>query len=127
MVGVTQQGNAVGAGHACTCPLHYLLHDPAAQALAIFGLGRGIGFGHQDVAVGQQVKPARVVQSASERFHLSAWCCLGLVVLWPAHCRGDIHGGEGSLDWIGQLGGWATAVEYIQQGGFAAGSQAGGQ
>ncbi|MCY1445413.1 hypothetical protein D9M71_619250 [compost metagenome] len=55
MVGITQQGDAVGAGRAGSCALHHFLHGPAAQALAVVGLGWCAGFGHQDVAVGQQV------------------------------------------------------------------------
>ncbi len=86
-MGVAQQGDAVGAGHSGASTPHEQAHEPAFDALAITGLGRRIGFGHQHVAVGQHVEPTRMVQIACERVHLSTLCRLRLRTRGPAHGR----------------------------------------
>jgi hypothetical protein len=43
--------------------LHHQPHDPALDALAVVGLRRGVGLGHQHVAVGQHIEPARMVEA----------------------------------------------------------------
>ena len=65
-IAVAQQGDAVGAWHAGAGLLHRGLLHPGLDALAARGPGRCVGLGHQHVAIGQHVQPARVVQAARE-------------------------------------------------------------
>ena len=53
-----QQGDTVGAGTTGSRAAHHQAHDPALDAFAVVGLGRGIGFSHQHIAIGQHVQPA---------------------------------------------------------------------
>ncbi|MNP10537.1 hypothetical protein D3C76_1026930 [compost metagenome] len=114
MVAVAQQADAVGAGHAGAGAVHDLAHHPAANALAVIGLGRGIGFGHQDIAIGQGVEPARVVQAFGKGRHLSAGRGLGRHTPGPADGRGDVDGGNQGLVGFGQLRRRADPVADLQ-------------
>ena len=51
-IGIAQQGDAVGAGHAGTGALHHLLHHHALQAVIPALVGGRVALGHQHVAVG---------------------------------------------------------------------------
>jgi hypothetical protein len=66
VVGVAQQGDAVGTGHGRAGALHHRFHhralDPADPALA----RRSVAFRDQHVAVGQDQQPARMLESAGE-------------------------------------------------------------
>ncbi|MNY25631.1 hypothetical protein D3C86_1594270 [compost metagenome] len=97
MVAVAQQGDAVRAGHAGTGAFHGFFHHPAVNTLAVVGFGRGIGLGHQHVAVGQHVQPARVVEPFGESSHLRALGGDWLGALGPAGGRGDVHRGYQGL------------------------------
>jgi hypothetical protein len=66
VVGVAHQGDAVGRGHGGAGPAHDDLLEPALDALAVLGLGRGVGLGDQHVAVGQHVEPAGMIQAADQ-------------------------------------------------------------
>ncbi|MNE40528.1 hypothetical protein D3C80_1345560 [compost metagenome] len=125
MVGIAQQGDAVGAGHGRAGAFHRLAHGPAADALAIFGLGWRVGLGHQHIAVGQQVEPAWVVEAAGEGFDLRPWRSGRLAAFWPADGGGDVYGGDQCFDRSGEARGWPAALVYAQQGCFAAACQAG--
>jgi len=63
-VAVTQQRDAVGARYAGAGLRHHQFHHPALDALAFFGPRRRIGLGHQHIAVGQHLQPARVIEPA---------------------------------------------------------------
>ena len=92
-VGVAQQGNAVGAGHAGAGARHHLVHDPHAQAVAVGPAGR-VGFGHEHVAVGQHVQPARVIELVGECHHLRARRGHRRCAAAPAAGRGDLDCGQ---------------------------------
>jgi len=91
-VGVAQQCDAVRAGYAGTRALHDQAHHPADDSLAVFGLGRSVGLGHQHVAVGQRIKPARVVEAGREGGHAQAGGGLRCGAGGPALRRCDVDG-----------------------------------
>ncbi len=93
-VGVAQQGDAVGARHAGAGARHHLLHDPALDALAVLGLGRGVGLGDEHVAVGQHEQPARMVEAGGERLHREAGGGRGPRAGGPADGGRDVDGGD---------------------------------
>ena len=96
-VGVAQQHDAVGRGHAGAGALHHLAHHPAFDALVV--LGRLVAFGHQHVAVGQHVHPARVVQPAGKGHHVQPGHGNGLGAFRPADGRGNVDGGNQVFFW----------------------------
>ncbi|MNP16441.1 hypothetical protein D3C76_1088330 [compost metagenome] len=120
MVTVAQQADAVGAGHAGTGATHHLAHHPATNALAVLGLGRGVGFRDQHIAIGQDIQPARVIQALGEGGHLGARCSHRLGAWWPANGRGDVDGGDQGLVRLGQLRRWPESVTDLQPGSLAA-------
>ena len=126
LVGIAQQGDAVGARYASAGLGHDLLHHPATDALAVVGFLRCVGFRDQYVAIGQHIEPARVIQATGEGDHLGALGRLGLAAIGPADGRGDVHRGDQGLVRFRQLRRRAAAVGDLEPGGFAAGSQAGG-
>ncbi|KAI3483878.1 hypothetical protein L1887_53113 [Cichorium endivia] len=91
--------------------------------LASSGLGRRIGFGHQHIAIGQHIQPARVIQAFGERCHLGARGGGWLHAIRPANGWGDIHGGDQGLVGLWQLGRRAGAIRYLQGRAFSAGSE----
>jgi hypothetical protein len=101
---VAQQRDPVGAGHACARPTHDFFHDETTDALAVLRFGRRVGFGHQHIAVGEHVQPARMVKAFGERCHLSARGCLWPAALGPTHCGGDVDSRDQGLIGLGQLG-----------------------
>ncbi|MNN18794.1 hypothetical protein D3C81_1320130 [compost metagenome] len=125
MVGIAQQGDAVGAGHASAGAFHRLAHHPATDAFAIFRLGWCIGLGHQNVAVGQYIEPARVVELVGEGPDLCACCCLGFAAVRPADGGCDVDGRDQRLVGRGQLRRGATAIHHVKVGGVATARQAG--
>ncbi|CAI8916084.1 hypothetical protein EMIT0P294_30184 [Pseudomonas sp. IT-P294] len=127
MVLVSQQGDAIGAGDASTGTAHDFLHHPASNAFAVIGFGWRVGFSHQHVAVGQHIKPARVIESFGERGHLSAWRGSGFCTGRPADCRGDIHRRNQGFVRFGQLGGRAGAVGDLQAGSFTTSGEPSGE
>ena len=127
MVGIAQQGNAVRARHAGASAVHDFFHHPAAHAFGIVRLGRCIGLGHQHVAVGQHVEPARMIQAFGERGHLGTGGGDGLGAFGPADGRGDIDGGDQRLVRLRQPGRGPGAVGDLQGRAFAARSEATGE
>ena len=97
VVGVTQQRDAVRTRHAGTGPAHDLLHDPAANAPGVIGLGWRVGFRDQHIAVGQHIQPAGMVQALGERRHLGTGGGRWLHAVRPADGGGDVHGGDQRL------------------------------
>jgi len=93
-IGIAQQGDAVGRWHTGTGALHHQLHDPAFDALGVLGLGRRVALGHQHVAVGQHLQPARVVKPGGQRGHAQAVHWRGAGVSGPALRRRNVHGGQ---------------------------------
>ena len=91
-IGIPQQRDAVGAGRAGPGPLHHQAGQPALDAAGTIGLGRRVGLGHQDIAVGQDMKPARVVQVARERGHGHAGRRLRHDAAGPALGRSNVNG-----------------------------------
>ncbi|MNU93079.1 hypothetical protein D3C71_830110 [compost metagenome] len=125
-VGVAQQGDAVGAGHAGARAAHDLAHDPVAHrgdraaGAAAFGFGRLVALGHQHVAVGQGVDPARVVQPARQRRHAQAFGGGGRGGVGPADGGRHVDGGDQRLVRIGQLRPGAGRELGRELGGLAA-------
>ena len=80
VVGVAQQRNAVGARGTGAGALHDHAHhfvpdlceQPVAAILGFLRLGRRIALGHEHVAVGQHIDPARMVEPARQRCHREA-------------------------------------------------------
>ncbi|MNH27388.1 hypothetical protein D3C79_874950 [compost metagenome] len=114
MVAVAQQADTVGTGDAGARPVHDLAHHPATNAHAVIGLGWGIGFGNQDIAIGQGIEPARVVQAFGEGHYLGAGGGLGRHARGPAYGRGDVDGGDQGLVGFRQLRRRANPVADIQ-------------
>ncbi|MNV66157.1 hypothetical protein D3C71_1588970 [compost metagenome] len=56
-----------------------------------FGL---VAFGHQHIAIGQHIHPARMVQARGQRRDLEAFGRLRHLPLGPAQCGRDIHRGQ---------------------------------
>ncbi|SOZ09699.1 protein of unknown function (plasmid) [Cupriavidus taiwanensis] len=124
-VAVAQQRDAVGAGRAGAGALHHHLHDPALDALAVVGLGRRIALGHQHVAVGQHIDPARMVQLVGKRRHRHAFRRHRALARGPADGRRDLDGGNRGLVGGRQLWGGPETSFGRQLGGFAAGDERG--
>ncbi len=105
-IGIAQQGDAIGARHRRAGLFHHralhLLAQPAA-GFGIFGLGRLGRFGHQHIAVGQHVDPARVIQIARKRCNLQIVGRDGLGIGCPAFDRRHLDGGNQTLHRLGQL------------------------
>ena len=132
-VGVAQQTDAVGTGHAATGLLHHRAHDlaldPAGAALA----RRCVGLGHQHVAIGQHVQPAWMVQAAGEGVDREACGRGGFLALLPADRRGDVHGRQRDALRLGQgrigagvfAGGQARALTATTAAGHAGQQQRG--
>ncbi|MCY1448980.1 hypothetical protein D9M71_656950 [compost metagenome] len=116
---VAQQSDAVGAGHPGSGTPHEFLHDPAANAFAVFGFGGCIGFRDQHIAIGQYIKPARVIQVFGKSGHLGAIGGDGLRTLRPADGRGDVHGRDQGFVGFWQLRRRTGAVGDLQAGGPA--------
>ncbi len=64
---IAQQRDAIGRRHAATGPAHDFFHHPRPDALALFSLGWCIALGHQHVAVGQHINPARMIEPGGQR------------------------------------------------------------
>ena len=78
-------------GAPSTGPCHHQPHQPALDALGIIRLGRGIGFGHQNITIRKHIKPARVLQAAGKGGHAGSWGSLWLGAGWPASGWRNIH------------------------------------
>ena len=98
-VGVAQQDQPVGAGGDRAGLLHDQRLEEALDALILLGrFGRGVGLGHQDVAIGQAIEPSWVVEARGEGLNPQALGRDRGCARRPAHGRGDLHGREqGSL------------------------------
>jgi hypothetical protein len=101
-VGITQQGDAIGRRHYRARLLHVLLHEGAADSLAVLGSFGCGGFGDQHVAVRQRVHPARVLQAAGKRVDLYARGCGGFHAGRPPPGLGDLHHRNGFLFFRGR-------------------------
>ena len=110
-VGVTEERDAVGAGHARAGLLHEQPHEEALDALAVVGLGRRVGLGDEHVAVGQHGQPAGVVQAGREGRHGHAG-------------RGRRHRAGGPPDGVGDVDG--RDERAVRSGQLGAGPGAGG-
>uniref|UniRef100_A0A0N4ZJL1 LEPR-XLL domain-containing protein n=1 Tax=Parastrongyloides trichosuri TaxID=131310 RepID=A0A0N4ZJL1_PARTI len=121
LVAVTQQGDAVGAGHSGAGLAHDAALEPAADAAAVAGLrlGRRVGLGHQHVAVGQHVQPARVVQPDREGVDRQTLRRDRGAAFGPAHGGGDLDRGDLLRPGLGQLRIGAEA-DAFGQGAFGA-------
>ncbi|MNF94160.1 hypothetical protein D3C84_768600 [compost metagenome] len=91
VIAVAQQRDAVRARYACSGAAHDFLGDPALDAFGVIGLGRGVGFGDQDVAIGQHVQPAWVIEIIGKCADLSAAGRHGFCTVRPADGRGYVH------------------------------------
>ncbi|MNE39443.1 hypothetical protein D3C80_1333990 [compost metagenome] len=91
-VGVAQQGDAVRAGRARARLAHDAALEPAAYAApaAGFRFGRGVGLGDQNIAIGQFIEPARVVQTAGEGVDRQTLCSDGRDACGPADGGSDL-------------------------------------
>ncbi len=96
-IGVAQQGDAVGAGHAGTGTPHHQLRDPALDARGVFGPGRRVGLGYQHVAIGQHEEPARMVECVGKGGDAQARRSGRGGAGGPALGRRDVDGGEQRL------------------------------
>jgi hypothetical protein len=66
--------------------------DPAFDAAGIVGLWRGVGLGHQYVAIGQDIKRARMVEPSGEGVHGHSIGGDRLAAGWPAAGGGNVDG-----------------------------------
>jgi hypothetical protein len=98
-INVAEQGDAVGAGHGRPRPFHDQLHNPASEAFAILGPGRGIGLGDEDVAIGEDIEPAGVIKAGRISAHRQARCHHRSRTAKPALGRGDVDGGKQGGIW----------------------------
>ncbi|MCY1296968.1 hypothetical protein D9M70_463860 [compost metagenome] len=118
-IDVPQQGDTVGAGYLGA----RLLHEPARHlgldARRFVGTRRR-AFGHQHIAIGQHVEPARMLQTLGEGVDLRAAGRHGKGALGPAGGGGDVDGGDEGLVRRRQLRVGTGAVLYPQGGLFAA-------
>ncbi len=121
-VGVTQKRDAVGAGHAGAGAFHHQLHGHALDATRV-GLGWGIGFGYQHIAIGQHMYPARVVQVARKSRHLGTGCGLRRRALGPAQGGRDVHCGNKGFVGRRQSGLGTGACSNWQRGHVATACQ----
>src|SRR5687768_13872630 len=99
MVGITQQGDAVGAVGLGACPALDDALDPAADALAVLRPFRSIALGHQHVAIRQDDQLAWMVEPLGEGDDAEPVAWLRRGTLGPAAGRGDVDGRDQALAW----------------------------
>ncbi|OIQ65145.1 hypothetical protein GALL_532980 [mine drainage metagenome] len=108
-IGVAQQDDLVGALFQGAGRLLHPLGDPVFQARGLGGLGGG--FRGEDVAVGQDIEPAGMVQARGEGRDREAGGRLGLGPSRPGDGLGDIHRRQQTLVGRGQVRLWPEARE----------------
>ena len=93
-VGIAQQGDAIGAGHAGAGPLHHQAHHPTPETLAVLRLGWRISLRHQHIAIGQYMKPARMIEASRVRHDVHARTRLRRGTSRPTLGRRDVDRGQ---------------------------------
>ena len=103
-IGIPQQANPVGRRHACAGNAHHPFHSDALDALTVIGFGWRIAFGHQHIAIGQHLQPARMVQPGSQRRDGQTRHRHGHFTRRPAFGRSNVDRGNQCLARRGQCG-----------------------
>ena len=88
-IAVTQQRDAVGRAGAGTGPAHQHTHHPIGDA--VLHARRRIGFGNEQIAIGQQIHPARMIELVGKGVDRQPLGGGGHGALFPAHGLGNVH------------------------------------
>jgi hypothetical protein len=121
--GGTQQRNTIGARHACPCTTHHQTRDPPLDPFIVIGLGRRICLGYQYIAIGQHIKPARMVQALGEGSDAQAWGGYRGCALGPTLDGCDVDGRDQGRMWRRKLRGWSEAGGLRQRRLIPAGAE----
>ena len=122
-VGVPQKRDAVRAWDAGAGPFLRYVKEKAFYPFGVLRPGRTVGFGHEDVAIGKDVEPARVIEPGGKSVDREVRRRRRLRALRPTLGGGDIDGGDErgigrryrgirtDAGLIGQLGGVTAGAE----------------
>ena len=112
-VRVAQQCDAVCAWYGRARFFHEQFHEEAFDPLSQFRLRRGGGFRHEHIAIGQDVEPAGVLQTAGKRSDRKPLRRNGCKAAWPTGRRRDIESRQEVLRRFGDLrGGTACCLNW---------------
>ncbi len=118
-VRVAQQRDAVCARNASTGTLHGFLHDPALDAFAVLGLRWRVGLCDQDIAVGQDIEPARMIEAVRIGRDRESCSRRRRGTHWPTPGRGDVDGRQHGVIRRRQCRMGAHAILHRQGGSFS--------
>src|SRR4029079_19544354 len=93
-VGVMQKRDAVWARAAGSGPFLRHVKEEAFYPFGVLRPVRTVGFGHQDVAIGKDVEPARELEPGGESIDCEARGGRRLGALGPSLGGGDVDGGD---------------------------------
>ena len=110
-IGIAQQRDAIGRRHAGTRAAHQIAHHPVDEAAPARGR---VGLGHQHVAIGQAIHPARVIQTIGKARHGEAGGGLRLAPGRPAHRIGNVHGRDHLATRAGDLGPLPGHLRHVE-------------
>ena len=88
---IAQQRDTVGAWTSAPACFEQA-HEQAAEAETLIRLRRCVAFGHQHIAVGQHMQPARMIQPGGKFVHRHSVGGLGHSALRPWRRLGDVYG-----------------------------------
>jgi hypothetical protein len=91
-VGIPQQRDAVGARRTGAGAAHDQFSDPALDALVLVGPLRRVGFGHQHIAIGQDIDRSRMIEPSGKCIHRHSVGRNRLAAGGPANGLGDVDG-----------------------------------